>query len=324
MTNKTIHWGMIGTGDVTEVKSGPGFYLATNSTLHGVLNRTKEKALDYARRHQVPVVYNTLEEMLADPIIDAVYIATPPGSHKEIAIACAKARKICYIEKPLALTYQDSLAITAAFKEHQIQAFVAYYRRSLPRFNKVKELLQQNIIGEIRNVNLQYNRPLQPSERDNPWRLQADISGGGLFMDMGVHQLDILDYLIAPIKAVHSITANQGGYYQIEDIVNLIFTFENGVQGVGSWCFTTGTWQDRISLLGSSGQLTFACFDDSPIIWEDNFGQQTTFTTTTPAHVQQPLIQAIVNELNGDGHSPSTLESALRTAWVCEQIYQKN
>lgn len=140
---KTIHWAMIGTGDVTEKKSGPGFYKAKNSVLYGVTNRTLAKAEDYAKRHHVEKVFASVDDLLADPKVDAVYIATPPGSHKDYALRCAEAGKVCYIEKPIALTYNEALEISEAFKKANVKAFVAYYRRTLPRFTEVKVLLDE-------------------------------------------------------------------------------------------------------------------------------------------------------------------------------------
>ena len=135
-----IKWGIIGCGNVTEVKSGPAFQKAPNSALVAVMRRDAALAEDYAKRHNVPKWYSNAEDLINDPEVDAIYIATPPSSHKEYTILCAKARKPVYVEKPMALTFEECNEMINTCKEHNVPLFVAYYRRALPRFLKIKEI----------------------------------------------------------------------------------------------------------------------------------------------------------------------------------------
>lgn len=322
---KTIHWGMIGCGSVTELKSGPGFYKARNSALHGVTSRTYARADNYAARHGVPVVYDTVDEMLRDPVIDAVYIATPPGAHKEYALRCAAAKKPCYIEKPVALCYKDHMEIIEAFEKTETKAFAAYYRRALPRFLKLKEMLDRRAVGDVRFVHIGYYRPMYKEERTGTaWHVQPEISGGGLFMDIAVHQLDILDFLFGRINDVKSLLGSTAIFYEPEDTVNLCFSFESGIQGSGDWCFSAGKRKDVIEIVGSGGRITLECFGTGPIIYEGKRilePEVQEIAVETPDHIQQNLIQTIVDELNGEGVCPSTLYTAARTAWVCDKVY---
>ena len=317
---KTINWGMVGTGNVTERKSGPALYKARNSTLHAVTNRTRAKAEDYAARHGVAKVYDSIDEMLTDPQIDAIYIATPPGSHKEYALKCAAAKIPCYIEKPVAMNYTDHMEMIKAFEETDTKAFAAYYRRALPRFLKVRELLQQDAIGDVRFAHISYYTTGEGERDGKAWRVQPEISGGGIFMDIAVHQLDILDFLLGEITEVKSIVSNQAGYYKPEDILNVCFSFARGVHGSGDWCFTAGVGKDSIEIVGSKGRIELSCFGTEPIILTtpDNVQE---IAVETPEHIQQPLIQSIVDELNGEGLCPSTLYTAARTAWVCSKTF---
>lgn len=313
---------MVGTGDVTEVKSGPGFYKAENSMLYGVTNRTYEKAVCYAKRHQVGKVYAHIDEMIADGQVDAIYIATPPGSHKEYALKCAQAKIPCYIEKPVAMSYADHLEIMKAFNATNTPAWAAYYRRSHERFNKVKALIDTGAIGDILFAHLSLYRPASQEEMKNQsWRVQPETSGGGIFMDVGVHQLDIMNYLLGDIVDVKAISKNKGGYYTPEDTINATFTFENGIAMTGDWCFVAGYYKDEIEIVGAKGRITLSCFGTDPVVLETGNEKQT-FLTKHPEHVHQPLIQTIVDELNGKGKCPSTLETSLNTAWVSEKINQ--
>ncbi|MCL1948260.1 MAG: Gfo/Idh/MocA family oxidoreductase [Turicibacter sp.] len=318
---KTIQWGMVGTGNVTEVKSGPGFYKSENSALNGVTNRTKEKAISWAKRHGVGHVYNDMDEMIADGKVDAIYIATPPASHKEYALKCAAAKIPCYIEKPVALNLTDHMEMLNAFKKSDTLVFAAYYRRAQPRFLKVQQLLNEGLIGDIRFVQMNLYRPVKEDEKINSWRVDPELSGGGLFMDVGVHMIDIVIHLLGNIKEVQTFRRNQTGHYAPEDNIAISLLFENGILGTGNFCFTTKVSKDEIEIIGEKGNLRFACFGTSPIILETSETVQE-FDVPKPEHVHQPLIQSIVNELNGMGKTANHLEDTTNTAWVCEQIYQ--
>ena len=150
MKFEKVRWGIIGCGDVTEVKSGPAFQKVNNSELVAVMRRTGELAKDYAKRHHIAKWYDNAEELINDPDVDAVYIATPPGSHKEYAIKVAKAGKPIYVEKPMALNITECQEMITACKDAGVPLYVAYYRRAQPRFLKIKELLENNAIGDVR------------------------------------------------------------------------------------------------------------------------------------------------------------------------------
>lgn len=317
-----VRWGMIGCGDVTEVKSGPGFQKAEGSELTAVMRRNGELAQDYARRHQVPKWYDTAEALVADPEVDAIYIATPPAFHKEYTLLAARAKKPVYVEKPMATNAADCQEMIRACEEAGVPLFVAFYRRMQPRFLKVKELLEQGVIGDVRLVNtVQYTTPANP-EGKGAWRLQPELGGGGLFPDLASHTLDLLDYLLGPIKQVSGHASNQAGRYAAEDMVSMVYTFESGVHGVGAWCFEASRQEDRNEIIGSKGKIIFSTFQDEPIRLQTNHGTEE-WHIAQPEHVQQPLIQSIVDELRGVGGTcPSTGVSAARTNYVMDMVLQ--
>ena len=316
----TIRWGIIGCGDVCEVKSGPGLQKADRSALVAVMRRDAEKAADYAHRHGVPRWYTDAQSLVNDPEVDAVYVATPPSTHLEYAAMAARAGKPVYVEKPMARNFAECQQMLTACREAGVPLFVAYYRRRLPRFLKVKELIESGAIGAVRQVHttlLQHSRPIAG---DLPWRLQPEISGGGLFLDLGSHTLDLLDHLLGPIAAATGCHGNQGGQYAAEDTVTAAWRFESGVLGSGEWCFCAGQFVDRVDISGTGGTLTFSSFGDNPVLLSNADGTQP-FEIPHPAHIQQPLIQTMVNELTGAGGTcPSTGESAARTSRVMDQI----
>lgn len=320
----TIQWGIIGCGDVTEVKSGPGLQKADNSRLVAVMRRTGHLAQAYAERHNVPTWYDDAAALINDPEVNAVYIATPPSSHKEYTLLAAQAGKPVYVEKPMALNFAECQAMLEACRAAGVPLFVAYYRRALPRFLKVKALVEAGTIGQIRSVAISLHQP--PLKRETasnnlPWRVIPEMAGGGLYVDLASHTLDFLDYVLGPIRVAHGFAANQAGLYPAEDIVSGSFGFESGVQGVGTWCFTAFDNVDQTEITGTKGKIAFPTFDNSPVILTTTTGT-TEFPIENPAHIQQPLIQTVVDDLIGTGQCPSTGDSAARTSWVMDQMLQ--
>jgi predicted dehydrogenase len=321
-----IRWGMIGCGDVAEVKSGPAFAKAPGSALVAVMRRDRAKAETYARRHGVPRFYDDASALLADPEVDAVYVATPPSSHKQYVLAAAQANKPVYAEKPMGVDHAECVAMVEACARAGVPLFSAYYRRALPRFLAIKKALDEGALGEVRMVTVVLSQPPDPSHTNRPglprtWRVDPAIAGGGLFMDLACHTLDLLDHFLGPIVEAAGHASNQAGIYEAEDNVVGHFRFASGATGVGAWAFATAERADRTEIAGTRGRIVFSTFADVPVQITAS-GQTTEIATPHPQHVQGPLIQAIVDELRGDGRSPSTGENATRTAWVMDRMLE--
>ncbi|MDD9270694.1 Gfo/Idh/MocA family protein [Paenibacillus sp. GCM10023248] len=315
-----VRWGIIGCGDVTEVKSGPAFQKVNGSELVAVMRRNGALAEDYARRHGVAKWYDDAEALVNDPDVNAVYVATPPGFHRDYAVMAAKAGKPVYVEKPMARNHEECLEMIAACEAAGVPLFVAYYRRGLPKFLQIKSLLDSGVIGEIRFVHTTYLQMLREDEgQELPWRIQPELSGGGLFVDLASHTLDILDYLLGPIGEVKGFAKNQSGQHQVEDIVTTAYAFESGVMGTGIWSFNSYKRSDVNEIVGSRGKVAFSTFGDDLRV-ETADGEVQTYTIPNPAHVQQPLIGMVVDELRGLGTSPSTGVTGVRTNRVMDEL----
>ena len=323
----SIRWGILGCGDVTEVKSGPAFSNIEHSELVAVMRRNGEKARDYAQRHGVTRWYDDADALIHDTDVDAVYIATPPSSHAAYAIQIMRAGKPVYVEKPLALNSAECEEMIQVSQTTGVPLFVAYYRRRLPYFLNVKDIIESGEIGNVRFVTIELYWPPEPNEIDPynlHWHVLPEISGGGRFVDVGCHQLDFLDFLFGPIVSAQGQAANQGGYYPAEDIVSASFRFESGIIGSGLWCFLVSeAWRtDRMTIVGDAGQLVCSAFAHTPIRVETSQGV-TEYTPPWPKHVEQPLIQTVVDELRGCGTCPSTGISAARTTRVIDDVLRE-
>jgi 1,5-anhydro-D-fructose reductase (1,5-anhydro-D-mannitol-forming) len=317
-----VRWGIIGCGDVTEVKSGPGFRKANGSALVAVMRRDRAKAEDYARRHGVDRVYDRAEDLLADPEVDAVYIATPPASHCDLAVRCASAGKPCLVEKPMARSYDECCRMLEAFRRARVPLWVAYYRRALERFLTVRALLTGGAVGRLTSVHVELFDRLASPNRATAWRFDPSVAGGGLFLDLGSHAIDLLDFLVGEITAVSGFAVNSGGAYAAEDITAASFQLTGGILGTGLWNFNADRRCDLMTFTGSEGELRTPVFHDGDVV-VTRADQSSVYPIRNPPHVHQPLIQSIVDELLGRGRCASTGDSGARASRVMDRCVRE-
>lgn len=315
-----IRWGIIGCGDVTENKSGPGFQKADGSALVAVMRRNGKLAEDYARRHNVPKWYDDAQKLINDPEVDAVYIATPPSTHKKYTMEVALAGKPVYVEKPMALNYSECLEMVNACRKNNVPLFVSYYRRALPRFLKIKYLLDQKVIGDVRSVTIKFFQ--KPSVKDTDpsnWRVDPSIAGCGYFCDLGSHMIDLIQFFLGNIIDASGFISNQSKLYKAEDTVSASFIFENGICGSGTWSFNSFYDLDETEIIGSNGKLTYSTFSNETIkLFTENHVEE--IYIENPSHVAQPLIQLVVNDLLSKGRCPSTGETGAHTSLIIDKI----
>ena len=326
---KQINWGFIGCGEVTEKKSGPAFNEVEGSQVVAVMSRSENKARSYAERHHIRKWYTDAQELIDDPDVNAIYIATPPSSHATFAIMAMRAGKPVYVEKPLAASYNDCIRINRISEQTGVPCFVAYYRRYLPYFQKVKEIIENGTIGKVINVQIRFSVPPRDldykNEKELPWRLQPDIAGGGYFYDLAPHQIDLLQNIFGVITRAHGYPANRAHLYKAEDTVSACFFFENGVTGSGSWCFVghESAKEDCIEIIGDKGSLSFSVFTYEPIVLITSEGKQS-ITVPNPSYVQLPMIKHVIEHLQGIGHCDCTSISATPVNWVLDRVLWKN
>ena len=319
-----INWGMIGCGDVTEVKSGPAFNIAGKSRIYAVTSRTESSARDYAKRHNIPHVYSSVSELINAPNIDAIYIATPPSSHPEIALAVASAQKPCCIEKPIANSYSEAQQITDAFQASNTPLFVAYYRRSLPRFRAIHSWILEGKIGTVRHVHWGLTQRAKSADidQDYSWRIDPQQAPGGYFDDLACHGLDLFDLYFGPIKQAQGISTNQKQIYDVPDAVTGSWRHENNITGTAYWNFASIDTSDEVIITGDKGRIVFSIFGDEAPLCETQ-DEVLSVEAEPPKHVQKYHVESMIDHLSGKENYSSTGESATRTAWVCDKILSK-
>jgi len=321
--NGKVNWGIIGCGDVCEVKSGPAFNKVTNSKLVAVMRRNLDKAKDFAQRHGVPKYYADAAELMNDKEVNAIYIATPPSSHESYLEMALKAGKSVYVEKPVTVNSDSVKRMIGMEKSYEGKVSVAHYRRGLPLFNKIKQLVNDEAIGKVKLILL---KTLQPTvskiitQTEDNWRINPEISGGGLFHDLSPHQLDIMYWIFGTPHHVHVQAANQGKLYNAPDLTLVQIAFANDIYFNGVWDFNVAetATHDSCEIIGDKGSIRFSFFRVSPIELTTDAGIET-LELEYPVNIQQPHINNVVKFFRGEGVNPCTLEDALVTMQVMDK-----
>ncbi|HEV8285314.1 MAG TPA: Gfo/Idh/MocA family oxidoreductase [Chitinophagaceae bacterium] len=322
-----INWGIIGCGDVTEVKSGPAFNKVKNSQLIAVMRRDAEKAKDYALRHNVPKWYADANKLINDPDVNAVYVATPPSSHEEYTMAALQAGKPVYVEKPMALNAVSADKMVHAAKERNIKLSVAHYRRAQPVFKKIKQLLDKKVIGDIRFVKSElYKQSFSKQELvpKTVWRVDPSIAGGGIFHDLAPHQFGLMYYFFGEPEKASGISLNQAGLYTADDTVAGNILFKNGVLFNGVWCFNVSheDEKDSCEIFGEKGKISFSFFNQREITVIID-GKPEVFAFDILQHVQQPMIEKVVEYFLDQGPNPCSGEEGVVVMKLIDEITKK-
>lgn len=318
-----INWGIIGCGDVCEVKSGPAFNKIGGSKLVAVMRRNAEKAKDFAERHAVPKYYSDAVQLINDDEINAVYIATPPSSHEQYTDLALKSGKYVYVEKPVSVNAASVERMIAIEQQYNGKVAAAHYRRGLPLFNKVKQLVHGGAIGKVKLILLKTLQPVSSkiiTQTDDQWRINPSISGGGLFHDLAPHQLDILYWLFGEPVYAHALSANQGRHYNAPDLTMLQLQFEADIYFNGTWNFNVAenAAEDSCEIIGDKGSIQFSFFGSGNIELNAN-GATQILKENIPAHIQHPHIENVVKFFRGEADNPCSLQDALITMKVMDK-----
>lgn len=317
-----VRWGMIGTGDVTERKSGPALYQADRSELVAVTNRTLSRAEDYAARHGNPTVYASASQLLADADIDAVYIATPPSSHAELTIQTAMAGKHVFCEKPMANSVEECQQMIDVCKRQNVSLAIAYYRRYFPVVQKIKSLLEAGEVGRPLRVSATTISQFQSND-SQPWRLDATVAGGGFLMDVGTHRFDLMAYLFGNALRVRGLVGTQTLAATVDDAATVCLEFDDGVQGSAAFHWNCPVSRDTLEIVGTKGILsTDSLSNEGRLELETTSGKQLWhLPAVQPVHLQ--LIQRFVDHLLDGTPNPLSGESGMLATSIACDVYKE-
>ena len=318
-----IKWGFIGCGKVVENKSGPAFNTTENSSIYAVMRRNIDNAKLSAEKLGAQKWYDNSEYLLKDECVDAVYIATPPGLHLEQAISCCKANKPTYIEKPFARNYEEAVKITKMFEDANVPLYIAHYRRALPRFLKIKEIIENGTIGKICECDFRLNRKYKPEEINNSWLYNTELSGGGKFYDIAPHTIDIMVFLLGNFVEINGIATNNNKDYPVEDIVVMSFKTDKGVIGTANFNSIALDKKDEMTIYGTKGKIVFSIHGSNRIIVTTTENTEE-IEINDPKIIQESMIENVVQSLITGKHlNTCTASEALETYRIIDTVLEK-
>lgn len=318
-----LRWGIIGCGDVAERKGGPAIWGVEGSELVAVMRRDAAKAEDFARRHGAKRWYTRAEDLLADPEVNAVYVATPPYLHHRYTIEAAEAGKHVMCEKPMAMDVRGCREMIAACRDNGVKLMVAYYRRTYPVVKRMKKLLSEGAIGEPMLVRINLTAYYNPPDAHREWRTNPDAAGGGVMFDVGSHRLDLMVYLLGDVEKVAAFTGTLHCGYKVEDSAVLSIKLVNGMHGVANFNWNVGSGSDEFEIYGTEGKMLARPLDKGHL--EVYRGKEVEiFELPPPKITHWGLVENFVRAVNQGGPLICPGEEGMKTNLIMEAAYRSS
>jgi len=269
---KKLYWAIIGSGDVVQRLVQNSFSYKNYSEPVVVISKNLDEAKFFCKKYSVKNYSNNIRDIKKFNHINCAYIATPPHAHYKYIKILSNLKINLLCEKPLVINNRELNSVKKLVKKNKIKLTTCYYRRHLKRFKFIKNLLSKKKIGKIlffrtSLIHTPLSHPVAPVKKSmkTPWRFIRNFSGGGNFVDMGTHTVDMIDYLLGAIKDVKTYKSNQQGLYKVEDTMVINFLLKNGITGQGIWCSVSTENEDRFEIYGSKGSIKFS-MNRNPVI----------------------------------------------------------
>ena len=321
-----IRWGLVGTGAIANKRVGPALVDAQNSQLVAVCDVVESAARDLASRLRVPTVCSSLDEILASPDLDAVYLATPVFLHAPQAIDALRAGKHVLVEKPMALSVAEGEEMVRVAREMGRTLATAYYRRFFPKVERARELIAEGALGQVTMVESVFHTWYDPAARaPGNWRTRKGQAGGGVLWDMGSHRFDLLVGLFGMPTQVWAACDTQIHGYEVEDTASVYLKMGNGAQCMSAWQWNSRTWVDHLAIIGSQGKIVMEPVDSPNLtLYAGKDRAQVRFDETIPLpdNVHLPMVQDFVDAVLGGRDPVEAGEEGLKTNRILAAIDQ--
>ena len=316
-----LRWGILGCGNVAEHKGGPPLYTVDDSDLIAVMRRDRAKAQDFAERHGAKRFYTDIDQLLLDDEINAIYIATPPYLHCEQTILAAQAGKHVLCEKPMAMTVQECQRMVDACNDAGVTLMLAYYRNHYPNVVKMKALMDESAIGDVVLARINCTGYYNPNRQDlKNWRINPEISGGGVLMDIGSHRISLLQSLMGDITSARGYAETVHLDAAVDDSAVFTLRFESGAHAVANINWNVGIDIDDVEVYGTAGCLRCSPLNSGNLTLETKSEGQVKLHQPPLPHTHTGLVEDFVNHLKTGEPIRCSGESGLQTNAVIAQI----
>lgn len=326
---KKLGWGVIGAGGIARTRTIPGLVLAENAELKAIMDVNEELLSKMAAQYGVRA-YTDAAQLLADPEVEAVYIASPVFAHLEQVKAAAAAGKHILVEKPAGRTVAECEAMLQVCQQAGVKAGVGFMMRFHTYHQRIRGLIRRGEIGQV--VSARAQQVFLYPDLPNCWRQQKALSGGGALMDVGIHNIDLIEYILdSRTRKVTGFTETRTYHYDVDDVCNLLIQLENGavayIDGAfnmlppagGNLLEVYGT-QGTILVQGSVGQVE-DCTIHAFSINQEGKRQEIPFTEGF-GNMYQKEIEGFSGAVLTDSPVPVPLSDGLWIQQVAEAAYQ--
>ncbi len=316
-----LRWGILGAGDIAHKRAAQAIIDEGNSELVAACRRDEAKLQDFCQRFGVPRAYTSDADLIDDPDIDVVYVATPVNLHQPQTLAAAKAGKHVLVEKPMACSTDECDQMVNACREAGVVLGVAYYRRFYPIVRRMKEIISSGQIGKPMSVTAvtATSLDMNPGE-DGYWRVVPEVSGGGALMDVGSHRIDLFLDMFGEVASVRALCDALAGDYDGEDCASLVLRFRSGIHGNLQCFFRTNVAADEFSILGTKGRLTASPLNGERLVVEAN-GEIRTEIHAPASNLHGPLMADFAEAIRKQRQPVVTGEEGRETNKVMELAY---
>lgn len=304
-----LNWLVIGVGDITRKRVFPAIQAEPRSRLYGIVTRDPAKAGALG----VPA-WATLDNALADPAVQAVYVATPVFLHAPQTIQALRAGKHVICEKPMAMNEPEARTMVQAAEESGSVFGVAYYRRCYPKIQRAKQLIEAGAIGKP--VFAEFTNHLWfDGTGSRSWLVDPAKAGGGPLFDIASHRIDVLNFLFGqPLRASGQLS-NVIHHYAVEDNATLMIEYPGGTRGVVDVRWHSKIARDECRIRGTEGEIAMSPLNEPDLIWPG--GRE-----SLPSHpnLHYPMIENFVDAVGGKTSLLASGASSYWTDWVTSQV----
>jgi predicted dehydrogenase len=303
-----LNWIVIGIGDITTRRVIPAIQAEPRSHLYGFVTRDPAKAANFSAK-----AWSNLDEALADPAVDAVYVGTPVFLHAPQTIQALRAGKHVLCEKPMAMNEAEARSMVSAAEQSGKTLGVAYYRRCYPKVLRAKQLLEAGAIGKPVFAELT-NHMWFDGTGERSWLFDPAKAGGGPLLDIASHRIDVLNFLFGKPIRVSGQLSNAVHHYAVEDNATVMIDYESGVRGVVDVRWHSKIKRDECRIRGTEGEMEMSPLNDPDLVYPG--GRE-----SLPVHpnVHLPLIANFIDAVEGKAPLLASGGSAYFTDWITEK-----
>lgn len=304
-----LNWIVIGIGDITKRRVIPAIQAEPRSHLYGVVTRDPAKAGTYNTR-----VWTSLDVPLADPAVDIVYVGTPVFLHAPQAIQSLRAGKHVVCEKPMAMNEAEARTMLEAAESSGKLFGVAYYRRTYPKVQRAKQLLESGAIGKPVLAELTCHGWFD-GIGSRSWLVDPAKAGGGPLYDIASHRIDVLNFLFGqPLRATGQLS-NVVHRYAVEDNATVLIEYAGGVRGVVDVRWHSKIDRDECRIRSTEGEMDLTPLNGPDLVYP---GEREMLPPHSNLHY--PMIENFVDAVLGKAALLASGASSYWTDWVTEQV----